>query len=338
MQTSRCPLCGEGKSKKVITASDRMLRQQTLWCYRQCRTCEHLFLSPHPNLKDIGKYYPQEYYAFNTPKERKTVIDTRKNDVKSRLRMIVLKEFRGYDHLEPCFVYGPTIKQLARVLKFRWKWIPTFEGKGVLLDIGCGSGSYISWLQGLQLGWQGYGVEIDRKAVEKARARGLEVFCGPLKLANFQSAFFDLIRLNHVFEHIPEPIPELREMHRILKPNGKLMMELPNIKSINYRLFKKFWFHLDPPRHMNHYRPTVISSILKNEGFRVIGIRTNASPHGLLGSIHYFLAEKGLMDSDYVRARKFRNHKILGLVFLPFTMITNSLGYGDIMSVLAEKT
>ena len=94
--------------------------------------------------------------------------------------------------------------------------------KGKILDVGCGSGDTLALLK--KLGWDVYGLEIDKNAVKVARERGLVnvKLGGYEKIASFPNNYFDSIRLYHVIEHIPDPRACLKLIYKKLKPGGRL--------------------------------------------------------------------------------------------------------------------
>jgi len=153
-------------------------------------------------------------------------------------------------------------------------WLKASE-RGRLLDIGCGNGYFL--VQMRDLGWDVVGVEPDPKAVKVARDHfGLRVFQGTLEEAKFPDDSFDVITMNHVIEHVPDPIGLLSECRRILKPNGKLVVVTPNIKSLGRYLFGKSWVHWDPPRHLFLFSSKSLRTCAEKAGLKVQRLWTPA--------------------------------------------------------------
>jgi SAM-dependent methyltransferase len=115
-----------------------------------------------------------------------------------------------------------------------------YRGEGKFLDVGCGGGSYLYRLK--QWGWKVYGVEPSATGTEQSRSLGLSVHQGQVEDAKFPAGYFDVARLNHVLEHLPDPRKTFREIHRILKTDGVVYLTLPNTESLNFWLFKENWF------------------------------------------------------------------------------------------------
>jgi hypothetical protein len=76
----------------------------------------------------------------------------------------------------------------------------------------------------------------------------------------------------HVLEHIPEPIGVLADVRRLLQEQGVLMVAVPNFSSLQSKFGQANWYHLDPPRHVNHFTSEGLCSLLKTAGFEVLQV------------------------------------------------------------------
>src|SRR5437870_11595841 len=85
--------------------------------------------------------------------------------------------------------------------------------------------------------------------------------------ASFPESFFDAIRLSHVLEHLTDPQGTLREISRILKPDGLVYVTVPNTRSLNFWLFGKEWYSLDTPRHVISYSLSALKFLCDATGF-----------------------------------------------------------------------
>jgi 2-polyprenyl-3-methyl-5-hydroxy-6-metoxy-1,4-benzoquinol methylase len=120
------------------------------------------------------------------------------------------------------------------------------NGKGAalqkltVLDIGCATGSLLAALR--ERGWEGTGVEISRPQAEYARKeRGLDVRNVPLEENHFPAASFDVVLASHLIEHLNDPAGLVREVRRILVPQGRFIVTTPNIDGFQARLFRGRW-------------------------------------------------------------------------------------------------
>jgi 2-polyprenyl-3-methyl-5-hydroxy-6-metoxy-1,4-benzoquinol methylase len=118
-------------------------------------------------------------------------------------------------------------------------------------------------------GWEVEGVDFDPKAIEKAQEKGLTVYTGDLRDIAYAQDTFDAITLNHVIEHLFNPIEILTECKRILRPGGQLVVVTPNINSWGQRRFKRHWRGLEPPRHLFLFSPRTLDTIANKVGFDV---------------------------------------------------------------------
>ncbi len=158
---------------------------------------------------------------------------------------------------------------------------PRHVASGRLLDVGCGNGRFVAWAR--LAGWDACGVE--RDPVSAAIARRLtgcrihaslaELRAG-LRASGTADAVFDVITLNHVLEHLPEPAAMLAEIHSLLRPGGELHIGVPNWNSWTRRLFGSTWFALEPSRHLVMFTPRRLRRLVQDCGFTVESMTTSS--------------------------------------------------------------
>jgi SAM-dependent methyltransferase len=95
-----------------------------------------------------------------------------------------------------------------------------------------------------------------------------------LEEINFPDHTFDVITMYDVLEHIPDLHEILNAVRRILKPNGILVVQSPNIDSLMARLTGSAWNWLTPPDHLYHFTPSTMRRLLADQGFNVIECTT----------------------------------------------------------------
>ncbi len=194
----------------------------------------------------MQQYYPKKYEVFQAG----------------------LKEKRG--RLHP---YG---------LSKRSSFIIRYKQSGVLLDVGCANGVFLKWMEQLQ-GWQLYGVEVGEFAAETARQKGLNVITGTLESAVYPQSFFDVVTLWDVIEHVHQPVETLKEVNRIMRPDAILVMRLPNLSSIDAKIFGKYWAGFDAPRHLYAFTIPNLQKLLEQAGF--IPVMMNTQVGGYLNFV-----------------------------------------------------
>jgi 2-polyprenyl-3-methyl-5-hydroxy-6-metoxy-1,4-benzoquinol methylase len=167
---------------------------------------------------------------------------------------------------------------------------PPPAGGGRLLDVGFGNGSFLKIAN--EMGWNAEGIDFDPQAVEVARARGLNVSCATVAELSTRNEGYDIITLSHVIEHIHDPIALLHNIYELLKPNGHLWLETPNIASLGAARFGKHWRGLEVPRHLVLFNSTSLCKALNSVGFRRIEQRW----HGM--TLFSIYAESATIASD----------------------------------------
>jgi len=171
--------------------------------------------------------------------------------------------------------------------------------RGRMIDVGCGNGGIVESAR--EYGWEAEGIDVDAGAIDNARGKGLNVHSGTLAAQAYPDATFDLITMSHVIEHLHDPVGILRESHRVLKPDGLLMILTPNTSSTERERFGVHWFALDPPRHLILFNPRNLAGAARRAGFKDVRvtstlrlntitethsqrIRSGANPHGEPGA------------------------------------------------------
>lgn len=143
-------------------------------------------------------------------------------------------------------------------------FINTLPG-GRLLDVGCGLGFFLS---GVDPKWERHGVEVSAFAAETAREHGT-IHVGQLSEFAFPDGHFDAVVCHHVIEHVPDPAPFLREIHRILRPDGALVLGTPDFDSGCARRFGERYRLLHDPTHISLFTSDSMRRFLRDGGFSI---------------------------------------------------------------------
>ncbi len=283
MKVEECYICGCKKLKHLWKVPECLLRKDA-FDVLHCSVCGFRMTSPRPSINELSVYYPDDYSAFHflipdKAQEKKTCFSERiKNTV-------YVHEF-GY----PLSEHVKWIKPMAWLFRQMLGWFPPgFVKEGRLLDVGCATGDYLVFLR--TLGWKHlYGLEINSRAAEWARDKhGFDVYTGILNEHYVPKEKFDVVTAWHVLEHVPDPRVFLREVKRILKPNGLLLMGMPNAGSFETLIFRSFWWAWEVPRHLWHFDRKTLSRILKEEGFEIERFFIPANVNNWLLSVRHFL-------------------------------------------------
>lgn len=182
-------------------------------------------------------------------------------------------------NLDPSSVYVPGRSPSHWRSKFSRWWQGTdnqgqYDAKPgmTVLDYGCGAGQ--SLLELRAMGADAYGIEADGNVARIAAHYGLQIHIGSIYDHPFPTIKFDLIVLNQVLEHIPEPLAALNLLTRLLKAGGRLVVAVPNTGSIYHFLFGKHWINWHIPYHLHHFNRASLRSLAQRAGWRIVSVRT----------------------------------------------------------------
>ena len=198
-----------------------------------CDRCGLGRFEPEPDAESVRAFYPDEYYG------------------------------------EPGTKFQPLVESLVRLVASRHI---AFLSSGLapggrVLDVGCGRGVILGELA--NRGFEVHGVEISAEAARGADPRA-EIRIAPrVADAGYPDSHFDQVIIWHVLEHLPDLRGTLREVHRVLKPGGRLIVAVPNFSSLQARWTGAAWFHLDLPRHLYHFPLSALRRLMGRSGFAV---------------------------------------------------------------------
>jgi 2-polyprenyl-3-methyl-5-hydroxy-6-metoxy-1,4-benzoquinol methylase len=219
--------------KHFLTVKDYSVSQETFDLYHD-QELDMLMTIPQPSLENLGKYYESVDYISHTDSKRSL--------------------FEKIYHF---------VKSIA--LRNKLNLINSLKSnKGRILDIGAGTGDFL--LVAKENGWQIVGVEPSQKAKAIAKKKGVSFVEATSDLADHS---FDVISMWHVLEHVPNLINQIAELKRLLKPNGTLVIAVPNFKSFDANYYGKFWAAYDVPIHFWHFSKTAIKKIFEKEEMKV---------------------------------------------------------------------
>lgn len=139
------------------------------------------------------------------------------------------------------------------------------SAQGRILDVGCGVGALLEALS--LLGWETEGIDTDATVVALCQGRGLNARVGLLEEQHYPDGSFDVVTMMHVIEHVPDPLRTLREVYRILRPGGRLIMLTPNLNSLGHQRFGIDWLGLDIPRHLCLFTSSTLTQVVEAVGF-----------------------------------------------------------------------
>lgn len=158
------------------------------------------------------------------------------------------------------------------------------------LEVGCGSGGYLRRL--LEAGWQVEGIEFADDPARRCRELGFRVHTTGIEDAELQPASYDLVVAWMVVEHLHDPGAVLQQMNHLLRPDGILMISVPNIDCWELRVLGRYNFILNEPTHLQHFSVTSIGRLLAASGFEVESIDYQKNVYNIVGSIGIWLKSR----------------------------------------------
>jgi ubiquinone/menaquinone biosynthesis C-methylase UbiE len=306
MESVNCNLCGSSEAKIVYRVSDWLLdHPDVVTTLVQCSYCGLIYQNPRPTEVEIGQHYPDEYEPY--------------------LNFGVKKS----SWLQQKSVEYGLDKRANEVLKY----VKT----GNLLDIGCAVGDFLNHMRG-KYHWQVCGVEVSEYAAELARKRyGLDVFTGTLEEAHYPDNTFDAVTMWDVLEHLHDPSAALKEIWRVLKPGGMLVLRIPNGDSLDARVFGNCWAGLDTPRHLYLYTKATLNQLFEKNGLNLLKTHSRQGSYvGAVLSIRMWLTARKTslpMRNGVVR---FLNHPVMRLATAPVFFLYSLTGKAAEMTAAAQ--
>jgi SAM-dependent methyltransferase len=239
--SATCPVCDCHQFRMAFETKDYFYTGKD-FTINACIKCGMLLTAEVFNVKDLSEYYKSEQYISHS--------DTREGLV-NRLYHLVRNVMLRRKYRLVCSVTG---------LK-----------TGSILDIGTGTGYFPGFMKGK--GWRVTGIEKSDEARRfAAKNQDIPVF-DEEQLLNIPAASFDVITLWHVMEHLPDINHHWQVISKILKPDGVLIIALPNANSWDASHYGPYWAAWDVPRHRWHFAPEHFKESGQKEGFRLISTR-----------------------------------------------------------------
>jgi SAM-dependent methyltransferase len=218
-----------------------------------------------------------------------------------------------------------------------------------VLDIGCGS--CVSLLEVRNLGGESWGIEADPNVRAIADHFNLTVHIGSIHDNPFPGVDFDLIVLNQVIEHVPDPLALLKLVRDRLRPQGRVVLAFPNTGSLNKLVSGRKWINWHIPYHLHHYNKSSFGRLAQRAGYRVVSTRTITPNVWSLLQLRAYLgtADEGRASAAWTEAGpsvasdapplpgrgvRSRVGRLVRGTIGPFNRIADRLGLGD--SLLVE--
>jgi len=335
---SACPACGGTEVKAKFTGCrDLLYSTPGEFSVMACGECGALFCDPQITPDQFDTYYLPSYY----PTAQQIMARGDPARPANRIALGALRRFWGPSPRDT--IGRAAARGILSAFSNKLRMTPPVHGRGRLLEVGCSSGEKLFLLR--RLGWDAEGIEPSVEACAEAAKLGLSVQACSLEEADLGAKKYDVIELCHVFEHLSDPVGCLSKLRDALAPGGKILVTLPNARSLGLGLFGRCWRGLEVPRHCVVYTPGALRALCSRVGLRVSRLRSLVAPEVIVGSVKFALKNRrpgrrasslssaAGCGSRYQPHRKLKNlagrlaRKVLSVALLPSAL----LGYGEVM-------
>jgi SAM-dependent methyltransferase len=268
----KCDLCGINEFKLLLKTRDYRFGRKKKYSVVKCNKCGLIYLNPRPTKKILYSQYKKNY----SPGDRNSLKTFLKNKSywKEKLRPYWYRYIGFYSVFD-------------------------LNEKGTFLDIGCASGDTLEFAR--KKGLDVYGVELNPRFVQICKDKKLNVYCGFVEDVIFPANMFDVIWMSQVLEHLPSPKSTLKEMKRILKPEGKIYIFCPNARSYLLKIFGKYWNGWFVPYHLYTFTEETIRLLAVRSGIYLESFSTSTPINHFIVSLKSYICgrtkdQKMLLD------------------------------------------
>jgi SAM-dependent methyltransferase len=279
MTNDCCSVCQNTSGNKTIVAREMLFGYRDEFEYLECARCGYLRIKEIP--ENLSRFYPSEYHP--TPPA-----DTPETGV---------RRFLKHQRAAYC-LYGRNVIGKLLVQKYgapssiifgqpeHYAWLKKCEVDfaSEILEIGCSAGHLL-----VSLGDDGFSrlTGVDPLINEPLQyENGVKILKTDIYKLDGQ---FDLIMLHHTFEHMPEHLKVLKQLHRLLKARRYVVIRIPIAASFAYRKYGAHWAQLDPPRHLSLHTVRSLHILAASAGFVVAGVTFDSTDFQFWASEQYLL-------------------------------------------------
>jgi SAM-dependent methyltransferase len=295
-----CDICANPKYTILFKREDLNTNLFGEYQVVQCNNCGLIYQNPRPTKDSLISLYPSDYDQYESYVKR------------------------GLEYL--VHIYG---------LQKRYKIISQYKNRGVLLDIGCGTGDFIEYVSNIS-GWKCIGIEPNNFAFSRSKIRKI-IFNGDVAqfYKEFPDAQFDVITLWNVIEHLYSPANELGVIYKILRDDGILVITTPNVNSTAARLFGRYWIGYELPRHLYVFSNETIAKLLQKTGYIPKEFTNIYGEHAaFMSSVRFYV--RALAQSKY--SLNFLFSLPIRILLAPLFFTCKFQTRGSWLTVIAQKT
>ncbi len=268
LETISCYYCGGAKHRPFIEAQDDLTGKPGLFTFVRCMGCGLVYQNPRIDVDHIKAYYDDDYIAH--------------------------RKRKNWGVLTPVFEHAmdKLDRDKARIVR---RYV-ALDDSSEVLDAGCAVGTFLAKIRSL------YGSRIAGVDFKDLSAspwlREAEFHCGLFYEQPLGDNRYDLVTMWHFLEHDYNPLRSLRMARRVLKPEGRLIVEVPRLDSRTFQLYGRRWPGLQAPQHTVLFDREMLLKFVERAGFEVVGyLPYGAFPayfYLFTGAAFHLLRGKGL--------------------------------------------
>lgn len=302
-----CRLCGGVDARRVLSGTDHREGMGGWFSVLVCRDCGLGRVDPWP--EDPMAWYPDAYQQHTAQTLTGRAVEAAIRGTATRPMASAAR--RLVTGVVPDADMGGPLPPGTR-----------------LLDVGAGNGAAVRAL--CAAGVDAHGIEPEQRAVSAAREAGVTtVSVGTLEANPLDGDVWDVVRMNQVLEHVPDPVDALRRVRALLAPGGRAVIGVPNFGSLARRAVGASWDGLELPRHLHHFTRASLTRALAEAGLEVASMRTVALFGVLPASID-------AVTAGGRRQRGWGRSVPLRAVLYPVELAIAAAGGGDGLVVVAH--
>jgi SAM-dependent methyltransferase len=282
------PGCGSSDLQTALVRDDPYEiggeRRSFAFRFAYCRACRLGFVDPQPPPEVLAAFYPSDYAYWAAPPQASLAERAKQRLAAWRHRALVTPGFGS----TLAGIVGRLGEQLGRRDASYSLGIPlALPRTAPVLDYGFGAGGFLHGLarRGYRDLW-GYDIPQNLANRDRLREAGVQAFSGDER-GELPRGHFQCIRLEHVFEHLPEPIETLRELFALLQPGGFLVLTIPSIHAwepVEALATSPHTGYLQLPIHLWHHSERSLGEFLRAAGFEQIAVR-RLRPYSYLSAV-----------------------------------------------------
>ena len=260
--TRHCPACAQSASLYFTTTDINQRVSDSLFDYYRCPSCKLVFLSPIPD--DLGSYYVSNYPAYQLP----SLQELSEKAESERYKLDIIKKYATRGRL---LEIGPAYGGFSYLAK-----IAGFDVEAIEMDANCSR--FLNNVVGIH-------------TIHSLR----------LEDALNELTPFNVIVLWHVLEHLPDPWKAMSAIVDKLQPGGVVVLTTPNPFSLQFKIFGRFWVHVDAPRHVNLLPPVALQRYVESIGLHTERITTTDEAGVIFHALGWWGASFRNIINDSIR-------------------------------------